>query len=180
MKERTGKFVIVGVIGTIFDYAVYTFCSMVLFGGNADMLWAAGIISGFFATWFAYFMHSRITWKERDPGKYGVIKFFAWNAFAIMVCRPVVINFLRLLGGLYAFAYGVFEFLNIPFSYEFVESTGIYCLMTGIIMVLNFLVYEKLIFGADSSGKAKGGKEVEMESVGQAGKEEKRSKKTQD
>lgn len=171
---RVIKYAGVGVIVTLFDYVVYTISVMVVFQGNTDLVSIGSMIAGFLATIFAYFMHSRITWQERNPGKNGVLKFFAWNILMSIILRPIIAEGFSLLTGLYQFAFMVSGFLHLPFSYEFIVSTGVYCLMTAVVMVSNFLVYEKFVFG----GSEQDGKQINMKSVGQARKEKDRQSKS--
>ena len=149
--EKIFKFVGVGLTCTIIDYSIYSLSVMVLFGGNVDMAWLATVISGTISTFAAYELHSHITWKQSDPGKYGIIKFFAWNAAQVVVIRPVLTFIMGLLTGFYEFAFMISDGIGLPFEYEFVESTGIFVLMTAVTMVINFLVYNRLIFGKSKS-----------------------------
>ena len=104
------------------------------------------MIAGIIATGAAYLMHSNITWKERDPGKFGIIKFFIWNILVMVCVRPLLTLVFRLLTGLYEWVFGTGVNIGINWDYNFVESTGIYGFMTIITMILNFTVYERLIF----------------------------------
>lgn len=174
------KFVGVGFLCTIVDFLVYSLMVMVAFSGDTEKVGIAAMVSGLVATVVAYMLHSRITWKTRDPGKWGVVKFFLWNAFAVLFLRPILTWIFGLLTGLYEFAQMILPF----FSYEFVESTGIYVLMTAVVMVLNFIFYEKIVFGtekenlsAEADASKEGGKKVDMKRVRQAGKEKQGQRK---
>ena len=135
-----------------------------------DFLAISAIVSGVVATFAAYIMHNNITWKERDPGKYGVVKFFVWNVIAVFGLRPPLTwLFSTCFDWLYGFIYFLTSWI---FNYEFVKSTGVYVLMTLVIMFLNFAVYEKLVFTKECSVE---GEKVDVKGVGQAG-EEKKSK----
>lgn len=178
------KFVGVGVTCTIIDYAVYSLAMMLLFGGDTNLAWLATVISGVVATFAAYEMHSHITWKTSDPGKYGIIKFFAWNILLVIAIRPALTFIMGLLTGLYQFAFMISDGIGLPFSYEFVESTGIFVLMIAVTMVLNFLFYNRIIFGtpkvdgpADANENQR--EKVDVDSVGKAGKEKQRKGKSQ-
>lgn len=161
------KFAGVGIVATIVDYLVYQFSLNVLFKDNLAI---SAVISGVVATFAAYIMHNNITWRERDPGKYGVLKFFIWNGIAVFGLRPPLTWFFSTcFEWLYGFVYFLTGWI---FSYEFVKSTGVYVLMTLVIMLLNYTVYEKLVFTKD---KGVDGKKVDMKSVGKAGKEAKRN-----
>ena len=169
--NRILKFAGVGIITTIFDYALYSILVMVFFGGDTSKVALATIISGTAATFVAYFLHSKITWKERNPGKYGIIKFFLWNILLVIAIRPALTFVFGLMEGLYQFAFMISDGINLPFSYEFVNSTGIYVLMTIVTMTLNYLFYGRVVFGKTEKEE---GKEVNIKGVGKARKEEKR------
>lgn len=171
------KFVGVGITVTLIDYLVYSFVMMVLFGGNTDLVWLGSIISGIVGTIAAYILHSNITWRGRDPGKYGVLKFFGWNVLLVAAIRPLLTLFFGLLDGLYEFAFMVTDGIGIPFTFEFVESTGIYVLMTVVIMVLNFLFYDRVVFG-EVKHKDNGKKKVNVDSVRKSGEEKQSQKET--
>lgn len=171
------KFVGVGITVTLIDYLVYSFVMMVLFGGNTDLVWLGSIISGIVGTIAAYILHSNITWRGRDPGKYGVLKFFGWNVLLVAAIRPLLTLFFGLLDGLYEFAFMITDGIGIPFTFEFVESTGIYVLMTVVIMVLNFLFYDRVVFG-EVKHKDNGKKKVNVDSVRKSGEEKQSQKET--
>lgn len=176
--QRVLKFIGGGLAATVVDYVVYTLFVMVIFGGDVGMAWLASIFSGIAATFAAFILHSKITWKERNPGKYGIIKFFAWNAFVIILVRPLLTKLFGLLTGLYQFAFMITSAVHLPFDYDFVESTGIYVLMTIVTMTLNYIFYEKVVFGNVAKVQEKEGEEVDVERVRKAGKEAESQKKT--
>ncbi len=175
------KFVGVGVACTIIDYTLYSLLVMLFFGGDTSRAWLATIVSGVVATFAAYELHSHITWKESDPGKFGIVKFFAWNALLVVAIRPALTFVLGLLTGFYQFAFMVSDGINLPFSYEFVESTGIFVLMTTVTMVLNFLFYNRIVFGKkkDEESNKNQREKVDVDGVGEAGKEKQGKKKSQ-
>lgn len=166
--NRILKFAGVGIVTTLFDYVTYSLLVMICFGGDTSKVAVAMVISGILATFVAYVLHSKITWKEKNPGKFGVLKFFAWNIAMSMAIRPVLTSAFETFDALYQFAFSVATGIHLPFSYEFVHSTGIYALTILVVMILNFLFYGKVVFGEP---KAKDGEEVEMDSVGKARKE---------
>ena len=135
--KRVSKFAIIGTILALFNYLLYTLLALVIFNNN-DLLWLSSLISTSITTILAYILHSRITWQERTPTKIGVTNFFIWNALLAIVICPLLTWILSFITPLYEFAYNLCQNLHIPFSYEFVESTGVYVLMTVVIMVLNF------------------------------------------
>ena len=161
--QKIMKFTGVGIVATLIEYLTYQFGVNVIFGGNLTL---SAVLSGVVATFAAYLMHSKITWKTRDPGKYGVVLFFIWNAIAVFAIRPPLTWVFEQLDGLYQFAYMLTSWV---FSYEFVRSTGVYVLMSVITMILNYLVYEKVVF---TKKKGVGGEKVDVKGVGEAGEEE--------
>ncbi len=156
-KQKAGRFLVVGTSITIFDYLVYELLVMIFFGGNAEKAAIASVISGTIATLVAFVAHSRITWKTRDVGKTEIIRFFVWNIITMWILRPILAAGTGLLDPLYGLAQGIFNLVKIPFSFEFVKSTGIFVLTTAVIMLLNYLVYDNFVFGA-KAGKGKYGK----------------------
>ena len=143
---RIGKFAIIGVILALFNFAIYTFIARVIINNN-ELLWIDSIISYTLATILAYILHSKITWKERPVTKRGVIMFFVWNGITAILISPFLTWFFGFITPVYEFAHNIFSAIHIPFDYNFVESTGIFCFTTAVTMVLNYLFYDKLVFG---------------------------------
>ena len=83
-KKRAGKFIIIGIVLTLFNFGLYTLIARLIINNN-DFLWLSTLLSTLATTFLAYFLHSKITWKERDPGKLGIIKFFIWNLLAALI-----------------------------------------------------------------------------------------------
>lgn len=166
--KRILKFAGVGIAATVVDYLIYTLLIMVLFGGDVAAAGISSILSGICSTFVAYVLHNNITWKERNPGKYGIIKFFVWNAFVVILVRPVLVAFFSLLTGLYEFAFMLIGWIPVFSSFDFVASTGIYVLMTIVTMTLNFIFYEKIVFGRSKED----GEKVDIKSVRESGKEQ--------
>lgn len=144
--KRAGKYLIIGVVLTVFNFLVYTFLARVIINNN-ELLWLDSIMSYLVATVLAYILHSKITWKERNPGKTGIIKFFAWNFITALAISPFLTWLFSLITPLYEFIYNIFSAIHLPFDYDFVESTSVFGLTTIITMTLNYLFYDKLVFG---------------------------------
>ena len=149
---RAGKYFIIGIILTVFNFLIFTFLAQIIFNNN-DLLWVDSIISYTLATFLAYFLHSKITWKERNPGKNGVVKFFAWNFLTALAISPFLTWLFGFITPIYQFAFNFSSAIHLPFEYDFIESTGIFCFTTIITMVLNYLFYDKLVFGKTSPKK---------------------------
>ena len=177
-EKRLFKYIVVGCTITLADFLIYTVLMAVVFSENVDMAGVASIISGVIATCVAYLLHGNITWKNRNPGKLGVVKFFAWNAFMVILLRPLMSFGFKSLTGLYQFAYMISSAIHLPFSYDFVENTGLFVLMTIVTMTLNFLCYDRVVFGGKADKNER--EEVDMYGVWDAGEKEKRQRKTKD
>ena len=75
---RVGKFAVIGIVLTLFNFAIYTSLARLVFKDNS-WLWVASAISYTASALLAYVLHSKITWKERPITKRGVAMFFLWN-----------------------------------------------------------------------------------------------------
>ena len=160
--KRTGKFIIIGTILALFNFAIYTFLARVIFNSN-ELLWLDSIISYILATVLAYFLHSRITWKERHPTKKGVAMFFLWNLITAILISPFFTWLFGNIKPLYEFLFNISNSLHLPFDYNFIESTSIFCLTTCVTMVLNFIFYDRLVFGSKEEHVRTKEKESEKE-----------------
>ena len=118
-----------------------------------DKLWIATLISGAISIFVGYYLHSRFTWKDRKVGKKQLGKFFIWNVVMNIAVRPLLTMFFGLFGFLYKIAFDICQGIGINFSYEFVETAGNYVLMTAVVMVINFLVYDRFVFGESKHEK---------------------------
>ena len=148
-KKRVGKFTIIGIILTIFNFLIYTFLARVIFNGN-DLLWLISIISYTLATILAYVLHSKITWKERPVTKHGILMFFIWNGVTAIAISPLFTWLFSLIKPLYKSLFNFSNLLHLPFDYNFIESTTIFCLVGAITMILNYLFYDRLVFGKEN------------------------------
>ena len=144
-KRKLLRYAGVGISVTIVDYVIYTVLVKTLLTG--DVLWVASAISGLAAAVVAYVLHKNITWKNRDPGKTGVIKFFAWNALTMLVIRPALVWELGRMSRFYQFLFETAQSLRLPVDYRLVESTTIYLIAVLVVVILNFLVYDRVVFG---------------------------------
>lgn len=148
-KERAkqaGKYFVFGVLNTLVNYAVYEALALTVFSAG-NQLWLATLISGVVGIFTGYYLHSHFTWKERNVGKAELGKFFAWNVALAIAIKPLITLAVEQLKFLYWLAYNICQAIHLPFSYEFVETTGVFVLMTAVVMVINFLVYDRLVFG---------------------------------
>ena len=155
-KKRAGKFVIIGIVLTLFNFGLYTLIARLIINNN-DFLWLSTLLSTLATTLLAYILHSKITWKERDPGKLGIIKFFIWNLLAALIIGPFLTWVFGMLTPLYDLAYNISSAIHLPFDYDFVQSTGAFCLTSVVTMILNYFFYDKLVFGNGKKEKEEKG-----------------------
>lgn len=145
-SKHAWRYLVVGIVLTVFNYIVYTILSNIIFN-NPNLLWLATLISTTIATFLAFLLHSKITWKERPISKTAKYKFFVWNFLAAFLIGPALTQLFSLFTPLYNLAYNIFQNLHIDFTYEFVQSTGAFIFTTIITMIINFLFYDKFVFG---------------------------------
>ena len=150
--NRGIKFVIVGLILTITQYLFYLFFALVIFNNN-DILWLSSGISYIIATILAFILHSRITWKERPPKKGGILMFFVWNLITAILIAPFLTWFFKLATPTYNFIYSITFKMGLDLTYEFVESTTVFILVILITLTLNYIFYDKLVFGDEKKTK---------------------------
>ena len=149
--KQKGRYFVFGVLNTVINFAMYEALALTLF--KDDKLWIATLISGAISIFVGYYLHSRFTWKDRKVGKKQLGKFFIWNVVMNIAVRPLLTMFFGLFGFLYKIAFDICQGIGINFSYEFVETAGNYVLMTAVVMVINFLVYDRFVFGESKHEK---------------------------
>lgn len=144
-QKRVGKYFIIGLTLAAFNYGLYTFIALVIINNN-DFLWLSTLISTFFTALLAYALHSKITWKERPITKKGVRNFILYNIALTIAIGPFFTWLFTLITPLYQLAYNITIAIHLPFTYEFVESTGVFVLTSATTMFINFLFYDKIVF----------------------------------
>lgn len=149
-SKRTARYLIVGIAITLFNYGLYAILANLIINNN-DLLWLSNLIATTVTTIVAYIAHSKITWKERRVTKHSIVRFFIWNALLAIAIGPSLVQLFSLLTPLYEFAYNIFQTLHIPFSYEFTLTTGAFVLTSIVTMTLNFLFYDRFVFGKKSN-----------------------------
>lgn len=143
-SKRVKTFLWVGILLTVIDFVLFELLVLLFFRGT-DQASIATAVAGVISTCFGYLMHSRITWKEREVRKINIVKFFLWHTLVFVALRPLLIWFFGQVGGLYDFAYELTKWMG--FSRDFVASTGAYVLTTIVTMTINFICYDKIVFG---------------------------------
>ena len=145
-SRHASRYLFIGITLAIFNYGLYALIANLIINNN-DLLWLSSFIASAFTTILAYILHSKITWKERNPGKTGIYKFLAWNLLLTFAINPGLTQLFSLFTPLYDFTFNIIQAVHIPFSYEFVQSTGAFVLTAVVTMILNFLFYDRFVFG---------------------------------
>ena len=145
------RYCVAGIAATLTDYIVYLVLALTIFG--TDFLWLATAVSGVVSTCAAFWLHSHLTWIDRNPGKRGAVMFFAWSIIVAMILRSAVIALLSQLTGLYQFLFSITQWLGLPVSYDSVLSTGAYVIVTAMVMISSYLFYDRLVFRTKKSEK---------------------------
>ena len=145
-SKHATRYFFIGITLAVFNYGLYAILANLIIKNN-DLIWLSTLIATAFTTILAYILHSKITWKERNPGKSGIYKFLLWNILLTIAINPGLTQLFSLLTPLYEFAYNIFQALHIPFSYEFTLTTGAFILTAIVTMILNFLFYDRFVFG---------------------------------
>lgn len=149
-SKHATRYLIVGIAITIFNYGLYSILANLVINNN-DFIWLSMFIATAITTIVAYIAHSKITWKERNVTKHSIIRFFIWNALLTFIINPGLTQLFSLFAPLYNFAYSIIAALHLPFSYEFTLTTGAFVLTAIVTMILNFLFYDRFVFGKPKS-----------------------------
>lgn len=150
-SRHASRYLVIGIIITLFNFGLYTLIARLI--NNNDLLWLSSLIASVISTILAFILHSRITWKERDPGKLGIYKFITWNLIMSIAIGPFFTWLFSLITPLYEFAHNISSAIHLPFDYSFVQSTGVFILTSIVTMTINFIFYDKFIFGKKKEEK---------------------------
>lgn len=141
MKKIT-IFFFVGLFNTFIDFVIYTLVTLIF---NVPVTFAT-VISGTISSISTFFTHGKITWQSQNLNKSSFIRFAIWCLIMVTMIRPFVAFVAEQLTPLYQFAFALSSFLHLPFSYNFVKNTGIFVIIAAVVMILNFAIYEKVVF----------------------------------
>lgn len=139
------RYIFVGIGVTVFNYVLFAILSNLIITDNS-LLWLSNLIATTITVIVAYIAHSKITWKERNVTKAAIARFFIWNALIALLISPALTQFFSIFTPLYEFAFHICEAIHLPFTYEFVLTTGAFALTSLVIMILNFLFYDRFVF----------------------------------
>lgn len=150
-SRHASRYLVIGIIITLFNFGLYTITARII--NNNELLWLSSLIASVVSTLLAFVLHSRITWKERDPGKLGIYKFIIWNLIMSIAVGPFFTWLFSLITPIYEFTYTITSAIHLPFDFNFVQSTGVFVLTSIITMTINFIFYDKFIFGKKKETK---------------------------
>lgn len=151
-SKHATRYLIIGTCLALFNYGFYAVLANLIIKNN-NLIWLSTFIATAATTILAYILHSKITWKERPISKTAIYKFFIWNIILTVAVGPVLTQLFSFITPLYDWAYGIIQALQIPFSYDFVLTTGAFILTTAVVTIMNFFLYDKFVFGKSSKTK---------------------------
>lgn len=151
-SQHALRYLFVGVGITLFNYVLFAIIANLIIKNN-DFLWLSNLIATSITVIVAYIAHSKITWKERNVTKSSIIRFFIWNAMLAIIISPALTQFFSIFTPLYEFVFNITTAMRLPFTYEFILTTGTFILTSGVIMILNFFFYDRFVFGKNNSIK---------------------------
>ena len=79
--------------------------------------------------------------------------FFIWNFITALCIGPFFTWLFHFNTPIHNFLYSLSFSMGFNFTYEFVESTTIFIFVTMITLTLNFLFYDRLVFGKEAEAK---------------------------
>lgn len=143
--KRPLVFLGVGIFNTLVDFLFYTFLTQVVLT-KPGQIGLAGIISGTFALLCAFATHNFITWHERPADRQTLLRFFAFTGFGMWVIRPLLLSLFVHFGELYRWFYDLLQSAHLVFSYDFIAKTGAFGFMVILVLIYNYLVYDRFVF----------------------------------
>lgn len=153
-SRRAGRYLIVGITITLFNYGLYAILANLIFNSQ-ELIWLSTLISTVITTFVAYLLHSKITWKERGITETAIYKFFIWNGILAFAVGPWITQLFSYITPLYDLAYNICQAIHIDFTYEFIQTTGAFVLTSAVVMVINYLFYDKFVFGKKAKKEEK-------------------------
>ncbi len=145
ISKKTNRYLIVGIILSVFNYGLYIIIAS--FIDNPKNLWLSSLIANTFTTILAFILHSHITWKKKNITIIAKVKFFIWNIITAQLIGPFLIQVFSLITPIYEFAYNISAAIHLPFDYSFIQATGTFVFTSVITMTINYLFYDKFVFG---------------------------------
>jgi putative flippase GtrA len=142
-NKRPLVFLGVGVMNTLLDFIFFTLLTTFILKDNIAL---AGLISGTIALIFAFLTHSFITWRGHNVTYSVVLKFFVVTGFGMWIIRPLLLSLFINLVGMYSFAYQLGNSLHLPFSEHFIANSGSFGFMIIIVLIYNYLIYDRVVF----------------------------------
>lgn len=142
-SRRPIIFLAVGIFNTLADFLVFTLITQTIFEQNIAL---AGFLSGTLALLVAYATHSKVTWRERSMSRISILKFFVVTGFGMWVIRPTLLLIFSRMVTAFDFSHKISSSLGLPFNYGFIVNSISFCLMVIVILIYNYLSYDRLVF----------------------------------
>jgi putative flippase GtrA len=149
--KRPAIFLLVGVTNTLIDYLFYTFLTQVIIKGESSIA-LAGLISGTIALAVAFTTHSLITWRGRSVSRITLLKFTGVTGAGMWILRPVLLTLFLSFHRLYDWAHSVAQLIGISVQYSFIANTGAFGFMAIILLIYNYLTYDRFVYTDRPSG----------------------------
>lgn len=144
-SKHATRYLIIGTTLALFNYITYTILANLIIKNN-DLIWLSTFIATALTTILAYILHSKITWKERPISKTAIYKFFIWNIMLTVAINPLLTQLFSYITPLYEFTFNITTTMHLPFTYEFVLTTGAFILTAIVTTIMNFFLYDKFVF----------------------------------
>lgn len=164
--KKFSKFFGIGVITTLIEYIIFTIVARIL--GN-DFLWLATLLGGIVGIIAGFILNTKFVWADKKAGKQEMVEVFGYGMLKTFLLKEGFTFLFKLITPVYQFAYTISSAIKLPFDYDFVESTGVFCFTALATMMITYLVYNKLIFTKKKDEEH--GKNIDMQGVGKSGKE---------
>ncbi len=144
-NKRPLVFLAVGVLNTLLDFSFYTLLTQTVFK-DPSQIGLAGIISGTFSLFCAFLTHSFITWRGTNISHRTVLKFVIATGFGMWVLRPLLLKLFISFTAVYSWAHHLSQTVGLNFSQHFIASTGAFGFMIIIVLVYNYITYDRFVF----------------------------------
>jgi putative flippase GtrA len=135
----------VGLLNTLVDFAFYSLLMVYVF--DDSNIYLAGIVSGTFALLFAFTTHSLITWKGSEKDFATLLRFAAFTGVGMWVIRPILLYMFIDFDMLYSWIFKILKPIGVStLNYEFITSSGAFALMITVLLIYNYLTYDRFVF----------------------------------
>lgn len=143
--RRIVIFLLVGGMNSLLDFIFYTVVTTWILPGGGQII-LAGLVSGTVALVIAYLSHRYITWREKHVPRSAVIRFFVATGFGMWVIRPFLLWLFSKPTSVSTAIVTLGNGIGVHLSLAFVRNTVAFLAMTVIVVVYNFVMYQRFVF----------------------------------